>query len=133
MSKKRKPVRLAALLAAMLLVMSGCQGASQLDKLTALADWITGQGYACAYDPQIRAAADAAVPIGDPSLWIPFQVEGEELLVYFDTSNRAKQLARQFCAGEDYGTCAAFGLRFIVNYRGTEPRILALLSAMEAE
>ena len=129
---KRKRGWLAALLAGSLLAFSGCQEASQLDKLSALAEWITGQGYACTYDLQARAAADIPVPIGDQSLWIPFQVEGEELLVYFDTSNRAKQLAQQFCGDAAYGTSAAFGLRFIVNYRGGDPGILALLEAMAA-
>lgn len=120
------------LLAGMLWVLSGCQEASQLDKLSALAEWITEQGYTCRYDPSLRAAEGTSVPIGDPSLWIPFQVEGEELLVYFDTSNRAKQLARQFASDEIYGTSAAFGLRFIVNYRGADPVVLALLEDMAA-
>lgn len=132
MPRMRRRGWLAAVLAGMLLALSGCQEASQLDKLSALEKWITGQGYECIYDPSLRAAEGTPVPIGDASLWIPFQVQGEELLVYFDTSNRAKQLARQFAAHEAYGTSAAFGLRFIVNYRGTDPNIFALLESMAA-
>ena len=124
---------LCVLLAGMLLFLSACQGSSQMDKLAALSDWIEGQGYPCTYDPAVSAPKDTPVAIGDPSLWIPFQVGGEELLVYFDTSNRAKQLAQQFCSDPAYGTTSYFGLRFIVNYRGTDPGILTLLTQMAAQ
>ncbi len=72
------------------------------------------------------------MPIFNQSVWDTFWVNGEALYVYFDTSNRAKQLCQQFCSDPDEGRSVAFGLRFIVNYRGNEESIYKLMDEMAA-
>ena len=124
----RKRIALLLLLAA--LVTSACQTENQLSKLETLADWMREQGYTPTYALLAEAGRTVDMPIANENAWYLFRLGDEELYVYFDTSNRAKQLAEQFFSDAAYGCTAAFRLRFIVNYRGEDDGILKLLDNM---
>ena len=70
------------------------------------------------------------MPIYNASVWYTLFLSGEEVLVYFDESNRADYLSAQIDE-EDWGTVARFGLRFILVYEGENPEILSVLQEMK--
>jgi len=125
--------RFALLLLLAALFISSCQPENPLSKLETLADWLREQGYSSAYRLLAETGISVNMPIENESAWYLFQVGDEELYVYFDTSNRAKQLVEQFFSDASYGRTAAFRLRFIVNYRGEDEGILGLLDSMERQ
>ena len=86
-------------------------------------------GYACSLQ-EVEAQRD--VPIYQPSVWKKLMLDGEEVLVYFDESNRADYLS----AGIDeeaWGYVTRFGLRFVLVYAGDDAGVLKALSAIENE
>ena len=55
-------------------------------------------------------------------------VDDEEVLVYFDESNRADYLSEPI--DETYGHVARFGLRFVVVYPGMDEGVIEALESM---
>ena len=125
--------RFAPLLLLMALAISSCQPENLLIKLETLASWMQEQGYSSTYALLAETGKTVNMPIVNESAWYLFRLGDEELYVYFDTSNRAKQLAEQFFNDASYGRTVAFRLRFIVNYRGEDKGILRLLDDMERQ
>lgn len=85
------------------------------------------RGFSCALEP---AEAERDVPIYNASVWYSLKLDGEEVLVYFDESNRADYLST-FVDEERYGRVARFGLRFVLVYPGQNAAVLEALDAME--
>lgn len=75
---------------------------------------------------------DRDVPIYKPDVWQKLLLDGEEVLVYFDDSNRADYLSG-FVDETVYGHAARFGLRFVLVYSGDDARVLEALNAIENE
>jgi len=133
MVKKIAQKRFALLLLLTALAISSCQPENPLSKLETLADWMREQGYSSTYALLAETGITVNMPIVNESAWYLFRLGDEALYVYFDTSNRAKQLAEQFFNDASYGRTVAFRLRFIVNYRGEDEEILMLLDNMERQ
>lgn len=132
-ARKGKFLRILFLLCALFLLVSSCTAQPLENKFQAFVNWLGDHGYSSTYTPLADSGNEVDVPIFNETVWYLFALEGgEELLVYFDTSNRAKQLAEQFCSNPSYGKTAAFGLRFIVNYRGNDEGVLSLLEEIAA-
>ena len=122
----KKTKRLALLLAALLPLLCACQKQSQpYQKLLA---YFENLGYTCQLAP--LADENQTVPIYRASAWQTLTLNGaEQVLVYFDESNRADYLA----AGIDpqaYGCVSRFGLRFVLVYDGADQGVLDALAAM---
>jgi len=69
------------------------------------------------------------VPIYKASSWKKLMLSDEEVLVYFDESNRADYLV----SGIDpagYSFVGPFGLRFVLVYQGADSGVLEALNAM---
>ena len=87
-----------------------------------LKTYLEDLGFTVVIEPM---AQDRTAPIYKPSAWESWQLDGEELLVYFDESNRADYLAGQI--DESFGVSARFGLRFVLVYAGEQEAILSML------
>ena len=85
------------------------------------------RGYACALSPLDDPQRD--VPIYKPEVWHRLMANGEELLVYFDESNRADYLSAPIDESA-YGHVSRFGLRFVVVYPGADEGIIKALDEM---
>lgn len=128
---KQKPIQAAMLLIIVLLACTGC-GKQTVDKqLATLSKALDEAGYACTITPLSEVAPDTDVPIHDATVWYSVKLGEEELLVYFDSSNRAKQLAKQFCTDPAYGRTIAYGLRYIISYQGSDTEVDRLLDSLE--
>ena len=75
---------------------------------------------------------ERAVPIYKAAAWQSLLLDGEEVLVYFDDSNRADYLAT-FVDEAAFGPAWRFGLRFVLVYDGSDPAVLNALNAIENE
>ncbi|MCL1854726.1 MAG: hypothetical protein FWF86_03240 [Clostridia bacterium] len=131
--KRMVRLRIAPLLLFVALAASSCHPENTLSKLETLANWLREQGYDSTYTLLAETDQTVDMPIVNESAWYLFRIENEMLYVYFDTSNRAKQLAGQFFSDAAYGRTVAFRLRFIVNYRGEDEEILGMLDNMERQ
>ena len=127
----RKALALAAL-CALLGTLGACAAKSTAHYLDELAQVIKAHGYACTWEPLADTGREDAVPIFEQSSWYLFHVGQEEVLVYFDSSNRAKQLAQQFISKDEYPHVATYGLRYILVYNGQEEGVLNLLAELDS-
>lgn len=123
----------AALLALCLLtalMLCACKQNPSPEKLYAkLLGHFQAQGYDCTLEP--LADENRAVPIYKASAWKRLLLDGaEEVLVYFDESNRADYLS-SLIDGETYRHVTRFGLRFVLVYEGEDAGVLAALAAIE--
>ena len=75
---------------------------------------------------------ERAVPIYRSSAWQSLLLDGEEVLVYFDDSNRADYLST-FVEEAVFGPAWRFGLRFVLVYDGSDTAVLNALNAIENE
>lgn len=73
---------------------------------------------------------DRTAPIYKPSAWQKLMLNGEEVLVYFDDSNRADYLTT-FVDEAVFGPAWRFGLRFVLVYNGDDAEVLEALNAIE--
>ena len=73
-----------------------------------------------------------AVPIYNASVWYSMIVDGEEVLVYFDESNRADYLAEGIDPAP-YSCVTRFGLRFVLVYEGENADVLNTLHAIPGD
>ena len=72
------------------------------------------------------------VPIYKASAWRKLMLNEEEVLVYFDDSNRADYLSEPIDESV-YGYVTRFGLRFVLVYPGHDAAVLEALNAIENE
>lgn len=118
------------LLLCSLFLLTGCHSTPELSVLLKpLLTKAEEAGYSCSLLPLAQTGDMTEVAIYDSSVWYQLLLNQEEVLVYFDSSNRASYLIEQFCNGKNLGYFGAVGLRFIVNYRGTDPDVLAFLQS----
>ncbi len=124
---KIKRIKAIAILVVVCLCLCSCSAApraEQLDKK--IFDFFTERGLSC------ERANDAVIEnpaIYDESVWYALNVNGEAVYVYFDESNRADYLSSGIDQGL-YGYSTAFGLRYVLNYRGSDGKVLDALEAM---
>ena len=118
------------LLLACLLLLTGCKQNPTEEKLFAkLINHFTQQGYTCTLAPLADTQPERDVPIYKASAWHRLTAGTEEVLVYFDESNRADYLSAPIDESV-YGHVARFGLRFVVVYPGEDPGIIRALETM---
>lgn len=84
-------------------------------------------GFTCSIQP---VQSERAVPIYKASAWTSLMLDEEELLVYFDDSNRADYLSG-FVDQNEYGAPFCFGQRFVLVYPGSNTAVLDALHAIE--
>lgn len=118
------------LLAVLAVCLCSCdQNPSQEQLFSKLIAHFESYGYQCTLSPLADSQPDRAVPIYKASAWHQLMLDEEEVLVYFDESNRADYLSEPIDESI-YGHVGRFGLRFVVVYPGEEPGVLAALEAM---
>ncbi len=123
---------LSVLLAAAL-CLCACHQETPNEQFKLLTDTLAEKGHTATVTPLSDTGRSEAVPIYNETVWYSVMLEGgQELLVYFDTSNRAKQLAEQFCKEPEDGKVAALGLRYILLYRGEDEAMNALMDELNA-
>lgn len=119
---------LTALLLAVLALLSACKANPSEEELYArLFAHFQSAGYTCEL-----AAVDEGrdVPIYNASVWRSLVLNGaEEVLVYFDESNRADYLASRIDTAS-YGYITRFGLRFVLMYQGSDEGVASALLAI---
>ena len=128
--KRNTFMRIVVLLLFASIATSACRQEAQTSKVQKLADWLSDKGYHCSYVLLAETEIILDVPIENENDWYLFRIGEENLFVYFDTSNRAKQLVEQFFSKSAAGHTVAFTLRFIVHYLGEDIGILSLMNDM---
>ena len=127
MLPKLRKFMLAALLLGMIFSFSGCkQNPSEQQLYARMTEYFETLGYTCSFS---AAEENTEVPIYLSSSWKTLKLDDEEVLVYFDESNRADYLASGIDA-ETYSFVGRFGLRFVLVYRGANPSVLRALQEM---
>ena len=125
----RKKCLLALVLLLAALCLSSCkENPSGEDLFEKLVAHFAGRGFTCALEP-VETGRD--VPIYNGSVWCSLKLNGEEVLVYFDESNRADYLS-SFVDEECYGRVERFSLRFVLVYAGDDPAVQEALDAMDS-
>lgn len=125
----RKKCLLALVLLLAALCLCSCkENPSGEDLFEKLVAHFAGRGFTCALEP-VETGRD--VPIYNGSVWCSLKLNGEEVLVYFDESNRADYLSG-FVDEERYGRVERFGLRFVLVYAGDDPAVHEALDAMDS-
>ena len=120
-----------AVLLLLCLGLAGCkQNPSEQALFSKLITCFQNHGFVCTLARLEDRDPEREVPIYNASVWHTLDLSGEEVLVYFDESNRADYLSAQIDE-EDWGTVARFGLRFILVYEGENPEILSVLQEMK--
>ena len=120
------------LLAVLAVCLCGCsQNPSEEQLFAKLIAHFESYGYSCALSPLADSQPDRAVPIYKASAWHQLMLDAEEVLVYFDESNRADYLSG-FVDEERYGRVERFGLRFVLVYAGEDPAVHEALDAMDS-
>lgn len=127
MRQKTRKAALVALLMCMLALLCGCKQNPSEEKLYArMTEHFARHGYECVFSP---LEEERKVPIYNATAWKTLMLGQEEVLVYFDESNRADYLA----SGIDpagYSFVGRFGLRFVLVYEGADSGVLEALNAM---
>lgn len=123
--------KILALLLLLCLGLTGCrQNPSEQALFSKLLSRFQARGFECSLTKLEDVDPERVVPIYNASVWHSLSLNGEEILVYFDESNRADYLSVQIDE-ETWGTVARFGLRFILVYAGENPEILSVLQEMK--
>lgn len=127
--KDAKQKALACLLAACLTLLCACASNPPREALYGkLLDYFEGLGYACELSP---LEGGREVPIYEAAAWDRLLLDvQEEVLVYFDESNRADYLSGRVDESR-YGLCTRFGLRFVLLYGGADEGVRRALEAIE--
>ena len=124
----KKKWLLTLLMALMLLCLCSCKenptGEELFGKLIA---HFADRGFTCQLEP---LEAERPAPIYNASVWYSLKLnDAEEVLVYFDESNRADYLSG-FVDESKWGRVAQFGLRFVLVYSGEDAAVLEALNAL---
>jgi len=100
-----------------------------------LTDFLASCGYAYSLESLKDQVGSRDVPIYNETVWYSLRIgaDEEEVLVYFDSSNRAKQLADQFCRGDESRKVVHVGMRFILCYQGTDEGIVRLMDEWQEQ
>lgn len=122
----KKKLVFAVLLLALLLLCGCKQNPTEEQLFSKLISHFETRGYACTLS---RLEEERDVPIYKASVWHRLMVGDEEVLVYFDESNRADYLMASVDESI-YGHTARFGLRFVVVYPGNDEAIIQALNDM---
>lgn len=122
----------AGLLLCLFVSLSACQKQTLSEQFQTLSQALNDRGYSHTVIAVPTLGQHFDVPIYDDSVWYMVTIDDEYLLVYFDSSNRAKQLAQQFCDDPSYGKSVAYGLRYILLYQGEDAAILQMLDELAA-
>lgn len=126
--KHFKKYALMVMLVLALFVLCAChENPSQEQLYSKLFAHFENHGLACELLP-VEEARPA--PIYQASVWQSLMLNGEEVLVYFDDSNRADYLSA-FVDEKTFGSAWCFGLRFVLVYSGNDPTVLEALNAIE--
>lgn len=127
---KAKRMLLLIMLLALALCLSACKQNPSEEKLFAkLIAHFESYGYQCALSPLADGQPDREVPIYNASVWHSLMLDEEEVLVYFDESNRADFLSAPIDESI-YGRVGRFGLRFVLVYPGEDEGVLQAFEAM---
>ena len=112
-----------------LMLLTGCkQNPAQEELFGSLISHFHSRGFSSCMVEKLEEG-DREVPIYNASVWYRLLADGEELLVYFDESNRADYLLT--LADTTSFTCAGrFGLRFIVLYAGSNSAVIDAIQHM---
>lgn len=114
-------------LGCLLAALSGCKENPPAEKLNArLMGYFADCGFQCSIEP---LETEREVPIYNSSVWQRLLLDGEEVLLYFDESNRADYLT-QGISPDAYSFAGHFGLRFVLVYEGENPQVLKALEEM---
>jgi len=125
-----KKLSLLLLLTAVLFALCACHNnPSQEQLFRKMFAHFENHGFVCSLQP---VAPEREVPIYKASAWQSLWLDGEEVLVYFDDSNRADYLST-FVNEEAFGSAWCFGLRFVLVYNGKEPTVLQALNAIDIQ
>ena len=130
--KANRSRALVCLLAACLGLVCACAANPPREELyQKLLDYFENLGYACELSPLADSGRD--VPIAGPEAWDSLMLDGrEEVLVYFDESNRADYLSGRVDT-ERYGLATRFGLRFVLVYGGADEGVREALETIPNE
>ena len=111
------------------LLLTGCrQNPSQEELFSGLYSHFSEYGFTH-FAVETLAEGDCEVPIYNAGVWQRMKVDEEEVLVYFDESNRADYLLQM--SNVSGFTCAGrFGLRFIVLYSGSNEKLISAVENM---
>ena len=127
MAAKNAKIRLGMVLLLLLALVCGCkQNPTDAELKARLVGHFADHGYTCAFE---KAEEECEVPIYNASVWEKLHLGQEEVLVYFDESNRADYLA----SGIDpapYSFVGRLGLRYVLVYEGQDEKVLEALRAM---
>jgi len=125
-------IKLVCLLLSVLCLLCSCRQNPTEEQLFArLLDHFQSRGFTCTLQKMEDQQRD--VPIYKASVWQSLLLDGtEEVLVYFDESNRADYLSAGIDS-EAYGLVTRFGLRFVLVYSGQDEAVLSALKEIPAE
>ena len=116
---------------ALVCLLAACLGLVCACAANPLLDYFENLGYACELSPLADSGRD--VPIAGPEAWDSLMLDGrEEVLVYFDESNRADYLSGRVDT-ERYGLATRFGLRFVLVYGGADEGVREALETIPNE
>lgn len=119
-----KRAALAAICLSALFLLCGCKQ-NPKNLYAKLLSHFEERGYSCELAPLSDAERD--VPIYNAGAWMSLLLNGEEeVLVYFDESNRADYLSGRIDE-EQYGLATRFGLRFVLVYQGEDEGVIKAL------
>ena len=128
MMKQMKKLMLLLMLAVLIPALCAChENPSQEQLYGKLITHFEKHGFTCRIE---NVAPDREVPIYKASAWQKMMLNGEEVLVYFDDSNRADYLST-FVDEEVFGRAWRFGLRFVLVYDGDDAQVLNALNAIQ--
>ena len=126
MTSKSRRMALWLLMMCAALVLGGCkQNPTQEQLYARMNAYFQDAGFQYACEP----LEERPVPIYHSSAWQSLKLDGEEVMVYFDESNRADYLAAGIDASA-FTFVGRFGLRFVLVYEGVNQRVLDVLNAM---
>jgi len=118
------------MLSLLMLCLCACrQNPSEEQLFSKLMTHFEERGYSCTLSRLSDTQPDRDVPIYKAEAWHRLMVDGEEVLVYFDESNRADYLSEPIDKSV-YGHVSRFGLRFVIVYPGEDEGIIQALAAM---
>ena len=130
MMKPTKRMLLSGMLAVILLAVCACHANPPHEQLySRLFAHFEQYGFACKLAP---LDPEREVPIYKASAWQTLLLNMEEVLLYFDDSNRADYLST-FVDETVFGPVWRFGLRFVLVYNGCDTNVLEALNAIENE
>lgn len=125
-----KYLKLFALLLVLPVLMTACgRSDTETSRCGKLLICLKEKGFECQILP-LEEARD--VPIYKASAWQRLMLNEEEVLLYFDESNRADfHVANLRSRG--YSHVARFGLRFVLLYEGENEAVIRALEDLPAE